>query len=129
MDNKSTHLVPISLGELVDKITILELKIDKLQGEALNNVRHERDILIQIFNEIPQSVDESDLKSLRLINATLWDVEDSLRDHERRQDFGDSFVVLARSVYQLNDKRSTIKKQINLKAGSEIIEEKSYQPY
>ncbi len=122
-------LAPISLGELIDKITILELKNERLQGPALANVRRERDALRQTLAAQPGSVDPALVEALHRTNAALWEVEDALREHERRQDFGASFVELARSVYRLNDARASLKKRINLAAGSLLVEEKSYAAY
>jgi len=122
-------LAPISLGELIDKITILELKNERLQGPALANVRRERDALRQTLAAQPGSVDPALVEALHRTNAALWEVEDALRDHERRQDFGASFVELARSVYRLNDERASLKKRINVAAGSLLVEEKSYAAY
>ncbi len=122
-------LAPISLGELIDKITILELKNERLRGPALANVQRERDALRQTLAAQPGSVDPALVEALHRTNAALWEVEDALREHERRQDFGASFVELARSVYRLNDARASLKKRINLAAGSLLVEEKSYAAY
>lgn len=122
-------LAPISLGELIDKITILDLKNERLQGAALANVQRERDALHQTLASLQRSVDPALVEALHHTNASLWEVEDQLRDHERQQDFGATFVALARSVYRLNDERASLKKRINLEAGSLLVEEKSYAAY
>ena len=119
-------VIPVSPGELLDKITILELKRMHLRDpEQLGNVERELGYLEQIAADaIPDLLPQS--ASLREVNAKLWDIEDALRAMERDQDFGGLFVESARSVYRLNDKRSAIKKEINVLCGSEIIEEKSH---
>ena len=122
-------LAPISLGELIDKITILDLKNERLEGAALANVQRERDALHQTLASLQRSVDPALVEALHHTNASLWEVEDQLRDHERQQDFGATFVALARSVYRLNDERASLKKRINLEAGSLLVEEKSYAAY
>lgn len=122
-------LAPVSLGELVDKITILDIKNEKLQGYALANVQRERQALRRTLDALPLEVEPALVEELRATNASLWSVEDALREHERRQDFGEAFVELARSVYRLNDRRAALKKRINLLAGSALIEEKSYAAY
>ena len=125
---------PISLGELIDKITILEIKAANISDAAkLKNVTHELDVLNdKIANLLDASGAEklSPLKaSLKAINQELWVIEDDIRDCERDKDFGDKFIQLARAVYVTNDKRATVKKDINLAFGSELIEEKSYKNY
>jgi hypothetical protein len=122
-------LAPISLGELIDKITILDLKNERLQGAALANVQREREALRQTLASQARHVDPALVAALHHTNSCLWEVEDQLRDHERQQDFGASFVELARSVYRLNDERAALKKRINLEAGSLFVEEKSYAAY
>ena len=122
-------LAPVSLGELVDKITILDIKNEHLQGPALANVQRERQALGRTLDALPLTVEPALVEELRATNASLWSVEDALREHERRQDFGEAFVELARSVYRLNDRRAALKKRINLLAGSALIEEKSYAAY
>jgi tetratricopeptide (TPR) repeat protein len=122
-------LAPISLGELIDKITILEIKEERLQGPALAHVRQELAALRNSLATLDLRVEARRIEALRRINAQLWDIEDAIREHERRQDFGDSFVQLARSVYQQNDRRAAIKREINTAYGSALIEEKSYSDY
>ena len=125
-------LVPISWGELFDKITILQIKLEKLTSKnALNNVGREfkqlQSILIKYF---PNSIEAKQLEEeLKKINQQLWDIEDNIRDKERNRSFDDEFIQLARSVYIINDERSRIKRKINDIFGSEFVEEKSYSEY
>lgn len=125
---------PISLGELIDKITILEIKAVHIGDEAkLKNVTHELTILDNKVNELLDAAGQTKLaplkKSLKDINQELWVIEDDIRDCERDKDFSDKFIQLARAVYFTNDKRAAVKKDINLAFGSELIEEKSYKNY
>ena len=125
-------LAPISAGELIDKITILRVKATRIGDPAKEaNVRVELALLEETAaRELTDSADLERLTGeLTQINAALWDIEDGKRDHERRQDFGPSFVALARRVYIDNDRRAAVKRAINALAGSEIVEEKSYKPY
>ncbi len=125
-------LTPISPGELLDKLTILEIKSERISDpDKLANVRHERQLLERVWRESGLSSDAvMELKAqLRTINEALWDIEDDIRDCERDRDFGERFVELARSVYRTNDRRSEVKKAINLELGSAIVEEKSYADY
>ena len=108
-------LAPISLGELIDKITILEIKCQHLQGNALQNVRHELQELEHTLEHLPIQVEPSLRQELKTINQNLWQIEDAIRDQERCQIFGPEFIELARSVYRQNDKRAAIKKTINLR--------------
>jgi len=123
--------IEVSIGEIVDKYTILTIKSSKIQDPVkLENVRKELTYLIDVLKkEDPLMTDYALTKTLLEINKELWKVEDELRDLERAKDFGKEFVILARNVYKLNDKRADIKKQINMKFGSNFVEEKSYQPY
>ena len=124
--------VPISPGELVDKITILEIKKEFIQDiNKLNNINHEYDVLMKIYNENILKVEGVEvLKSkLKDINLTLWKIEDDIRDCERDKNFNECFVELARSVYFTNDKRSKIKLEINVLLNSSLVEEKSYKDY
>ena len=121
---------PISVGELIDKITILEIKIEKISDAVqLANVRAEYELLSSIYaaNAIGGRIDRADEETLRSVNRKLWDVEDLLREHEARGEFNAAFVELARSVYRLNDRRAAAKKNINLRSGSLVVEEKSYK--
>ena len=123
-----TPHVPISWGELLDKITILEIKLKRIESPtALLNVRREMDLLLGIAQLDLLDAVGNLLHELREVNVRLWDVEDAIRDKEASGQFDESFVELARSVYRLNDIRAHIKKSINLALDSELIEEKSYK--
>lgn len=123
-------LAPISAGELIDKITILRIKAQRIAADKRDNVRRELDLLEALAARELAGVDLDALTAeLTAINAGLWDIEDGKRDCERRGDFGPAFVALARSVYIENDRRAAVKRRINDAAGSEIVEEKSYAPY
>ena len=125
-------MVEVAPGELIDKITILEIKLNKINDEAkLTNVRREYEILMETYRA---KIEETDalralIDELREANAKLWDIEDDIRDLERSNDFGDAFVSLARSVYRSNDQRAAMKREINELLNSTIIEEKSYAEY
>lgn len=124
--------VEVGAGELIDKITILEIKSDRIADEVkLVNIRHELGVLTATRDEQMQDSDELGKLStqLKAINEKIWQIEDDIRECESRKDFGEAFIELARGVYHTNDKRAAVKKQINLLAGSEIIEEKSYTDY
>ena len=124
--------VSISWGELFDKITILQIKLENLTSkDALENVEREFKQLQSIFIKyFPESTEAKQLeKELKQINQQLWDIEDKIRDKERNRSFDDEFIQLARSVYIINDKRSRIKRKINDVFGSEFVEEKSYPEY
>lgn len=123
--------IEVSIGEVVDKYTILMIKASKIQDPAkLENIKKELIYLIDVLKtEDPLMTDYPLTKSLFEINKELWKVEDDLRDLERVKDFDKEFVAFARNVYKLNDERARIKKEINMKHGSEFVEEKSYQPY
>ena len=124
--------VPISPGELLDKITILRIKSARMRDAAkLVNVRHELQLLEQTWRAVlPAGTDlRSEEQSLEAVNARLWDVEDLLRDQEAEKRFDAKFIELARAVYVTNDERAAIKKRINVKLGSALVEEKSYRPY
>ena len=129
--NRQTQdiLAPISLGELVDKITILQIKTENLQGNALENVKKELMALERTLNNLPLIVDPELIQRLTYVNKNLWQIEDDIRHHEREKTFAESFIKLARSVYLRNDERSAIKKEINTIYGSQFIEEKSYEQY
>lgn len=123
--------IEVSIGEVVDKYTILTIKFSKIQDPVkLENIKKELIYLIDVLKtEDPLMTDYPLTKSLFEINKELWKVEDDLRDLERVKDFDKEFVAFARNVYKLNDERARIKKEINMKHGSEFVEEKSYQPY
>ena len=123
--------VEISIGELFDKLTILEIKIDKINDPAkLENITKEWSALNDKSVNVLSIFADSDLfkkiDQLKTVNEELWWVEDNIRENEKQQIFDKEFVELARSVYKLNDERSEIKRQINLLTKSNIIEEKSY---
>ena len=120
---------PISLGELIDKITILQIKTNHLQGAALKHVTTELNALENTLKNLNLSVDPKRIQQLKDVNQNLWNIEDDIREQERQKNFGDTFIQLARSVYKQNDRRSAIKKEINTTYGSAFTEEKSYQPY
>ncbi len=124
-------MVPISWGEVIDKITILEIKVARLPGEeARSNAAKELELLREITGP---AMDHGELfalaAKLKLLNETLWDIEDRIRDHERTQIFDSTFIALARSVYRQNDERGRVKRQINQALGSGLVEEKSHRPY
>ena len=123
--------VPVSVGELFDKVSILENKLKNIkEKEKLKNIEKEHKLLAKIALKLdPNYRSNSNYKKLFKINTVLWDIEEGKRDHERRKDFGQSFVDLARQVYIKNDLRAKYKKAINKEFGSEIVEEKSYKKY
>jgi hypothetical protein len=125
-------LVLTAPGELVDKITILEIKTERIQDAGkLKNVRLELETLAAARDQsLAPSPELAALTAeLKRMNAALWDIEDQIRDCERRQDFGPEFIRLARSVYHSNDRRAAVKREINELLGSALIEEKSYAAY
>lgn len=124
--------VPVSFGEVLDKITILEIKSERMADpQKVRNVRLELDELSKTWDAAvadPGAI--AGLRSqLKAVNEELWVIEDDIRDQEAAQDFGPRFIELARAVYVTNDKRAAIKKEINLALGSRFVEEKSYQDY
>ena len=125
----STILAPVSLGELIDKITILEIKKVYMNGIKLNNVNKELELLTNILNKKDLEIDINLINNLKEVNKSLWEIEDNIRIKEYNREFDKDFIRLARSVYKENDKRASIKKEINQKYNSEIIEEKSYKKY
>ena len=122
-------LAPISLGELIDKITILQIKTQHLRGTALENVKKELEALETTLNDLQLNIDPTLIQRLKEVNQDLWQIEDDIREQERQKSFGETFIHLARSVYQQNDQRAAIKKEINTTYGSVFVEEKSYQQY
>ncbi|HVF17631.1 MAG TPA: DUF6165 family protein [Steroidobacteraceae bacterium] len=125
-------LVPISPGELIDKITILQIKSDRISDATkVANVRIELGLLQSTWQSSPHAaVDiQQEWNDLRRINEALWDIEDKIRDKERDQQFDKDFIELARAVYVTNDERAGVKRVINTKLGSRIVEEKSYAKY
>ena len=124
--------VPISFGELIDKITILEIKAERIRDPAkLANVRTELDLLGATWGRHPSSqVDIAGERArLKAVNEALWDIEDRIRLKEKARAFDAEFIELARSVYIRNDERAAVKREINLKLGSALVEEKSYEDY
>jgi hypothetical protein len=122
--------VEISNGDLVDKVTILAIKLLRIEDEdKLKNIKKEHDSLANLLMDI--EIDEHSYlyRELWHINMKLWDIEDGIREKERKREFDDEFVSLARKVYITNDKRCEIKKQINIETGSNLVEEKSYEEY
>jgi len=122
----------ISYGEFLDKLTILEIKNERMTDKTkLINIQNELSLVKKLWDDCPASnIDiKSELAALKTINEKLWVIEDDIRDKERQQNFDQSFIDLARSVYFENDTRAKIKKDINLKLGSDLIEEKSYSNY
>lgn len=125
-------LVEISPGELIDKITVLEIKLQNINDAAkLGNVRHEYRMLMDAYGSA--IVETEELRALKAklkdINAAIWRIEDDIRGQERAKTFDDAFVALARSVYRTNDRRAAIKREINELLNSKIVEEKSYTAY
>jgi hypothetical protein len=125
-------LVPISPGELLDKITILRIKVARIQdGAKLANVKLELSLLEQTWRDAGCATPAvaQDERALQEVNERLWDIEDRIRDKEAKQSFDRDFIELARAVYVCNDERAGLKKRINLQLGSRLVEEKSYKQY
>ncbi|HXY76586.1 MAG TPA: DUF6165 family protein [Steroidobacteraceae bacterium] len=125
-------LVPISPGELLDKITILRIKVARIEdAPKLANIKLELSLLEATWHESGAARHEiaADERALGAVNERLWDIEDLIRDKEAKQIFDREFIELARAVYHCNDERAALKKRINLALGSRIVEEKSYKPY
>lgn len=125
-------LTPISPGELLDKLTILDIKSERIADpDKLANVNRERELLEAVWRDA--GLDNESIRALRSelkrINEALWVIEDDIREEERQARFGERFIELARSVYITNDQRAAIKKQVNLELDSAIVEEKSYRDY
>lgn len=137
MSNSVVHdtdfLVPVSIGEVVDKITILRIKSEEIKDPAkLDNIRHELAALEKAYldyvGKIPDEVAELTAE-LHKVNKQLWVIEDDIRDCERDKIFESEFIRLARAVYVTNDERARLKKEINIALGSKFVEEKSYKDY
>jgi len=121
--------VPVSWGELLDKITILEIKVERLrQPDAVANAKHELALLLAALGQTDAELDRL-RGALGAVNRSLWDIEDRIRQKEARHEFDADFIALARAVYRSNDERARIKREINLKLRSAIIEEKQYVQY
>ena len=124
--------VEVSFGEYLDKLTILQIKSERIKdADKLNNVNRELTLLRETWEQQPESkVDLStELHQLKSVNEKLWEIEDNIRDKERNKNFDQGFIELARAVYFTNDERARIKRVINDKLGSELVEEKSYADY
>ena len=124
--------IEISIGEFFDKITILEIKKERINDKAkLENINKELDALNALLDKLPFSRADiqQEFDELKAINEKLWVIEDDIRDKESAKEFDQVFIDLARSVYFTNDRRSDVKREINLKLGSSFIEEKSYEEY
>ena len=127
--DQSSILAPVSLGELIDKITILEIKQINMTGIKLKNVDKELKLLRKILQDKNLEIDIDLINNLKEVNNNLWEIEDNIRIKESNQKFDKEFIQLARSVYKENDKRASIKKEINQKYNSNLVEEKSYNNY
>ena len=124
--------VPVSVGEVLDKITILQIKLAHISDAAKRtNIQNELDALLPLVAGDAFTTDQMQalMAELKLVNEALWDIEDDIREKEAAKSFDAEFIRLARAVYVTNDKRAKIKKQINLATGSALIEEKSYEAY
>ena len=125
-------LIPISPGELLDKITILQIKAERIGDPAkVANVKTELEMLSRVWDDaVHEDTEISALAAeLKSVNEALWEIEDDIRDEERNKRFGERFIELARAVYVTNDERANAKKKVNLHLNSTIVEEKSYQDY
>src|SRR5512138_2898034 len=121
--------IEVSNGEIIDKLTIIQIKLERIKDKTkLRNLENEYNQLIETASSILSTSDPLYI-SLYEVNCALWDIEDRIRDLERNKDFGSEFVSTARAVYIQNDKRSEIKREINIKTSSGLIEEKSYEKY
>jgi predicted nuclease with TOPRIM domain len=121
--------IEVSNGEIIDKLTIIQIKLERIKDAAkLKNLKKEYAELKTVSSSIISTSDPLYV-SLYEVNCELWDIEDHIRDLERNKDFGDDFLATARAVYFKNDKRSELKREINLKTFSGLIEEKSYEKY
>ncbi|MDP3002349.1 MAG: DUF6165 family protein [Bacteroidales bacterium] len=121
--------IEVSNGEIIDKLTIIQIKLERIKDKVkLVNLKKEYDELISASSSII-SITDTLYKALYEVNCELWDIEDHIRDLERNKDFGDDFIATARAIYFKNDKRSELKREINIKTSSGLIEEKSYKRY
>jgi hypothetical protein len=122
--------IDISIGELVDKLTILSIKLEKVKDAAkLQNVQNEYDILLNPMEDCGIKTDSDEFNKLRSVNLELWGIEDDIRIKESKQEFDSEFIELARSVYFKNDDRADAKREINIKYKSDLVEEKEYVDY
>ena len=129
MSNSCSIHIPISLGELIDKITILKIKKKYIQEDKLANIKKELSSLEEILKEKKLNINTNLINQLEEVNFSLWKIEDKIRFKESRKEFDNEFIHLARSVYMENDRRAAIKYEINSTYNSDLIEEKSYQKY
>jgi predicted nucleic acid-binding Zn-ribbon protein len=121
--------IEVSNGEIIDKLTIIQIKLERIRVKSkLINLQKEYDELVSASTSILPAIDPLYI-ALYKVNCELWDIEDKIRDLERKKDFGEEFISTARDVYIKNDKRSEIKREINIKTSSGLIEEKSYEKY
>ena len=121
--------IEVSNGEIIDKLTIIQIKLERIKDKnKLVNLQKEYDILIGVSSSII-NISDPLYQALYEVNCELWDIEDRIRDLERKKNFGDEFISVARSVYFKNDRRSELKREINIKTSSGLIEEKSYEKY
>ena len=124
--------VPVSVGEVLDKITILQIKLEHISdADKRVNIQNELDALLPLVSSDAFTTDHMQglMEELKAVNEALWNIEDDIREKEAAKSFNAEFIRLARAVYVTNDKRAEIKKQINLATGSALIEEKSYESY
>jgi len=122
--------IDISIGELVDKVTILSIKLEKISDSSkVINVRKEYELLLKPMTDCGIGTDSEEFLTLKDVNLKLWEIEDRIRVKEVEQAFDREFIDLARSIYFINDKRAEIKKRINLATGSELVEEKEFVDY
>jgi len=121
--------IEVSNGEIIDKLTIIQIKLERIRDKSkLKNLQKEYDILREASSSI-LAQDDPLYKALYEVNCELWDIEDQIRDLERRKNFGEEFISIARSVYIKNDIRSELKREINIRTSSGLMEEKSYEKY
>jgi hypothetical protein len=122
--------IEVSNGELVDKISILSIKLEKIRSNRkLANIQREHAILVQFLNKINLSKQDPDYRELHRINSELWAIEDQIRQKEAKKEFDQAFIELARSIYHKNDQRFAVKQRINRKTNSLLTEEKEYVDY
>lgn len=122
--------IEVSNGDLVDKITILQIKLQRIVSpQKLSNIQREFDLLHKKMAAINMDESSDTYQRLLEVNMKLWDIEDQIRIKESKREFDDGFILLARSVYVENDKRAAVKREINLQTGSQIVEEKEYVQY
>tara|TARA_Y100000589_G_C27180567_1_gene640563 strand:- start:189 stop:575 length:387 start_codon:yes stop_codon:yes gene_type:complete len=127
MNKPSMIFAPISIGELFDKLSILQIKRERIEGIKLNNIKNEIIELEEVIKNNNLEIDKKFFSDLKKINFCLWEIEDKIRIKDSKNEFDQEFIALAKSVYKENDKRATLKKEINLKYGSFLIEEKTYK--